>query len=106
MLLRSACSLLADLITRLEALLDESLITAGVQGQPRLNAAVTELRQSRLALSKLLTDLALPADVGEGDEPVKLTSPAAQRASRAATVRHDRARRRVAKTDLDRARES
>lgn len=89
-LLDSACAQ-ADMIARLEALLATDLTSRGAAGQVRLSAAVTELRQSRLALSKLLTDLALPAD--EGEQPVKLQSPASRRASRAATHRHNRDRR-------------
>lgn len=89
-LLDSACAQ-ADMIVRLEELLAADLTTKGAAGQVRLSAAVTELRQSRLALSKLLTDLALPAD--EGEEPVKLQSPASRRASRAAQFRHDQTRR-------------
>lgn len=95
-LLRSACRH-ADMIGRLEDLLSAGLIVEGAAGQPRLSAAVTELRQSRLALSRLLTDLALPADVAEDDEPVKLPSPASVRASKAATARHERERRRLAR---------
>ena len=101
-LLGSACAH-ADLIARLEEMVAADLTTMGAAGQVRLSAAVTELRQSRLALSKLLTDLALPADVDEDAQPVKLTSPASQRASRAAQVRHDRARRRASRTDLSAA---
>jgi molybdenum-dependent DNA-binding transcriptional regulator ModE len=91
----------ADMIHRLEELLSDRLVSAGSAGQPRLSAAVTELRQSRLALSRLLTDLALPVDdVGEDGEavPVKLASPASRRASHAATARHDRDRRRQTRT--------
>lgn len=98
-MLASACRH-ADMIARLEDLLADGLVTVGSTGQPRLSAAVTELRQSRLALSRLLTDLALPLDdVGEDGaaEPVKLPSPASRRASHAATIRHDRERRRVAR---------
>lgn len=101
-LLASACAM-RDMIARLEALLEESLTTTGSTGQVRLNAAVTELRQHRVALSRLLTDLALPADVDPDSEPVKLPSPASQRASRAAKARHDRDRRRASRTDLDAA---
>ncbi len=90
-LLDSACAQ-ADMIARLEALLADDLTTRGAAGQVRLSAAVTELRQSRLALSRLLTDLALPPD--EGEQPVKLQSPASRRASRAATYRHTKDRRR------------
>lgn len=86
----------ADMAARLEDLLKDGLLTVGASGQPRLNAAVTELRQSRLALSKLLTDLALPADVDEDSQPITLPSPASRQASKAASIRHERERRRLA----------
>jgi hypothetical protein len=95
-LLASACRH-ADLIARLELLLADGLVSVGSAGQPRLSAAVGELRQSRLALSRLLTDLALPVDdTGADGRPraVVLPSVASRRASHAAQVRHDRARRR------------
>ena len=100
-MLASACRH-ADMIARLEALLTEGLVTMGSAGQPRMSAAVTELRQSRLALSRLLTDLSLPVDdVGEDGEhaTIKLASPASRRASHAATIRHDRERRRQTRTE-------
>jgi hypothetical protein len=51
----------ADAIAALEAEVEASgLVTRGSAGQPRLSQTVTELRQSRLAVSKLLSDLALP----------------------------------------------
>lgn len=94
-LLRSACRH-ADLIARLEELLRSSLIVKGAAGQDRLSPAVGELRQARLALTKLLTDLSLPID--EAADGVKLASPASQRASRAAQARHDRARMRAVRS--------
>lgn len=47
-----------------KALVDDGMIVTGSQGQARLNAAVTELRQGRVALEKLLAGLALPGDDG------------------------------------------
>lgn len=80
----------ADDVAGLEALLArDGLVVPGSNGQPRLNAAVTEVRQGRLALSKLLDQLALPAD----DAPVGLT-PASRKAQHAARTRWDRERRR------------
>ena len=80
----------ADDVAALEALLvRDGLIVAGSNGQPRLNAAVTEVRQGRLALSKLLDQLALPDD----DAQVGLT-PASRKAQKAANARWDRERRR------------
>jgi hypothetical protein len=57
---------------------------------------VTELRQCRLALSKLLFDLRLPVEVGEdGTDAAPAASVASIRASRAAERRwaNERARR-------------
>lgn len=89
--LASACRC-ADMVTRLEALLAGSLEVVGSTGQLRLSAAVTELRQHRLALSRLLLDLALPAEMAG---PV-VSAPASSRASRAASVRWNRERRAAA----------
>lgn len=89
--LASACRC-ADMVARLEALLTDSLTVTGAAGQSRLSPAVTELRQHRLALSKLLIDLALPAETVAD----LAKSPASGRASKAATVRWNRQRRREA----------
>jgi hypothetical protein len=79
-LLASAC-LVADRIAELETLLAEhGLMTVGASGQPRLSTAVPEIRQQRLALSRLLADLRLPIDDGA---PMSVASMRAQRASRA-----------------------
>lgn len=92
-LLQSACRL-ADTIAALEdTITADGLVVAGSTGQPRLNAAVTELRQCRLALSKLVADLSLPIDAA--GEDVVLRSPASRKASKAAKVRHDRDRLRA-----------
>lgn len=73
----------------------EALITAdgptvtGSRGQQRLSGAFTEVRQGRLALARLLGELALPADdveVGVG--------PASAKASHAARTRWGRVARR------------
>lgn len=67
----------ADSNAALERAITEAGVTVeGSQGQPRLNAMVTELRQGRIALEKLLSSLALPGDEG--------TETAQQRRSRAA----------------------
>lgn len=86
--LASACRC-ADMIDRLEALLADDLTTTGSTGQPRLSPAVAELRQHRLALSKLLTDLALPAEDTAEVAPQSATS---RKASKAASVRWNRER--------------
>lgn len=94
-LLRSACAL-ADTIADLEASLSrDGLVVSGSAGQPRLNGAVGELRQNRLALSRLIADLSLPIDAA--GEDVVLRSPASRQASKAARARHDRDRLRVAR---------
>lgn len=77
-----ACRQLDD-VTRLEALLErDGIVSVGSTGQLRLSQVVAELRQSRLAASKLLDALALPVD----DTGVAAT-PAAKRARRAAQSR-------------------
>ena len=76
-----ACRQLDD-VHRLEELLEaDGLVSAGSTGQPRLSQVVAELRQSRLAASKLLDALGLPLDDGVA------ASPAAKRARRAAESR-------------------
>jgi hypothetical protein len=87
--LASACRA-SDMLTRLEGLLTDSLLVMGSMGQVRLSPAVAELRQHRLALSKLLLDLALPAET-----VTELTRPSAatKQASHAATARWNRAKR-------------
>jgi hypothetical protein len=71
----------ADDVAALENLIAEQGMTvAGSQGQPRLNAAVAEVRQGRLALGKLLGALALPDDA---DRPMTGASRTAQKAANA-----------------------
>jgi hypothetical protein len=76
----------ADDVAALEGLLGrDGLVVTGSAGQPRLNAAVTEVRQGRLALAKLLDQLAIP------DEEQQVgRSAASRRAQRAARIRWDR----------------
>jgi hypothetical protein len=62
---------------------------AGSQGQPRLNAMVTELRQGRIAFERLLGSLALP-----GDEEERTMTAAQKRAQAAADSRWARAGKR------------
>lgn len=68
-------------------------VTVGSTGQPRLSAVVTELRQSRLAVAKLLDGLRLPLDLAEEKRP---SGPMAERGRRAAEARWARERRRGA----------
>lgn len=80
-LLRNACRQ-ADLVADLEAALkSDGLIVKGAKGQPRLSAVATELRQSRVALARLLGEIEMPA---EDEEP---TTAQSQRATRAAQAR-------------------
>ncbi len=73
----------ADDVASLEALLaEQGLVVEGSQGQPRLSAVVTELRQSRLAFSRLLAEVGLPNDDQEAG-----ASPASRRAQKAADSR-------------------
>jgi hypothetical protein len=64
--LRLACRQ-ADMVDGLEQALEAGgLIIAGSAGQDRLSPIPTELRQSRLALSRLLGDLSIPSEAGAG----------------------------------------
>ena len=81
-ILTTACRQ-ADMIGQLEtALKSDGVMVRGAQGQPRLNAVVTELRQSRIALARLLGELGFEDDVA-GMAPTA----SARRASRAAHAR-------------------
>jgi hypothetical protein len=72
----------ADDIAALEAgLAEDGLWVAGSMGQPRLHPAVSELRQARVALARLLGDLPLP---NEAQDP---ETARAHRARRAANAR-------------------
>ncbi len=78
----------ADDVAALEvALAAGGVIVAGSKGQARLNGVVTELRQGRIALAKLLGDLALPGE----DDGVARTAKS-ERAQRAANTRWARER--------------
>jgi len=71
----------ADDVAALEALIaEQGLTVVGSQGQPRLNAAVPECRQSRLALARMLGMLGMP---DEEDRPMSAASRSAQKASNA-----------------------
>lgn len=67
--------------------LDAALETAGVviqgsQGQPRMNPMIAELRQSRLAVARLLGELELP----DSDDTPRTA--ASRRSQHAANARH------------------
>ncbi|MGI8433750.1 MAG: P27 family phage terminase small subunit [Nocardioidaceae bacterium] len=71
-----------DEIDLLQVALDAQGVTVtGSSGQPRVNPAVGEVRQHRLALARLVRQLALPTDVAAK------STPNSQRASDAAKVR-------------------
>lgn len=79
----------ADDVAALEAAIKrDGMIVAGSTGQQRLNGAVTEVRQGRLALGKLLAQLALPVDEEQAGR-----SPASRRAQHASNSRWSRVAR-------------
>lgn len=90
----------ADLCAALEELIAaEGLSVPGSNGQPRLNAAAAELRQCRLALTKILGSLGSLAVAGEGSKPL---SAAGLRAKKAADTRWNRQRDLVARQEAAR----
>src|SRR4051794_27718660 len=89
--LEAACRQ-ADDVAELEAAVSrDGVMLEGAAGQRRLNGAVTELRQGRLALGRLLGQVDLP------DEERRPVTEASRRAQRAANTRWAaRAARRLA----------
>jgi phage terminase small subunit len=80
-ILEAACRQ-ADDVAALEAAVSrDGVMVEGAAGQRRLNGAVSELRQARLALGRLLGQVDLPDERGR---PVTESS---RRAQRAANVR-------------------
>lgn len=80
-ILHTACRQ-ADMVAQLEtALKKDGVVVAGASGQRRLNGTVTELRQSRLALARLLGELGLPDEIAQPE------TAATRRARRAAESR-------------------
>ena len=78
--LLATCARQADDVAALEELIArDGLIVAGSNGQPRLNAAVSEVRQGRIALAKLLDTLALPDETS--GKPITTASRRAQHAA-------------------------
>jgi hypothetical protein len=59
-LLIEVCRLMDECETLRQALADDGATVPGSNGQPRVHPAVGELRQHRLALGRLLSQLALP----------------------------------------------
>jgi hypothetical protein len=85
--LEAACRQ-ADDVARLEAVVAEhGPMTEGSRGQLRLSGAVTEIRQGRLALGRLLGQLALPDEDGR---PATASSTRARKAARSRWDRRDR----------------
>ncbi len=64
-LLKECCRLLDECESLREAVTKDGTTVAGSTGQPRVHPALAELRQHRLALGRLLSQLALP-DVDGG----------------------------------------
>jgi hypothetical protein len=81
-LLRECCRLLDECESLRDSVDTEGTTVKGSTGQVRVHPALGELRQHRLALGKLLAQLALP-DVDE----TTLRTPTQARASRAAQTR-------------------
>jgi P27 family predicted phage terminase small subunit len=82
-ILAAACRQADDVAALEEAIAADGVMVAGAQGQTRLNAAVTECRQARLAVARLLGEL----DLSDPDaEPRTARS---RRARRAADARWD-----------------
>ena len=86
LVLDHACRL-ADSVDALAAAVEQDgVVVIGAAGQKRLNATVVELRQSRLALAKLLGSLALPSS--EDERPMSDASRRTQHAARSRWAGH------------------
>lgn len=81
-LLRECCLLLDECEALREAVEKDGTTVAGSTGQTRVHPALGELRQHRLAVGKLLAQLALP-DVDD----TSLLSPSQARGRKAAQTR-------------------
>lgn len=79
-----ACRQLDDLERLEDAIGEIGTMTTGSTGQPVVNPAIAEARQSRIALSRLLGNVQIPAEEGGGD------TSASQRAREAAHTRWGR----------------
>ncbi len=80
----------ADDVAKLETLIKKrGLMVKGSTGQPVLNPAIAEARQGRLAVNRLIGQLALP---DEEEEPRSSASKRAQKAARTRWNRRDRQR--------------
>jgi hypothetical protein len=90
-ILTEACRTLDNLDRLAEAIAAHGAVVEGSQGQPVINAALTEARGHRVVLHRLLAALALPDEEGE-----QLPSVESLRARRAAVARWQPHRREVA----------
>lgn len=81
-LLVEVCRLLDEVEALRAAVARDGMVVAGSTGQPRVHPALGEMRQHRLALGKLLAQLALPDADGES-----LPSPVQARGRRGAAAR-------------------
>jgi len=79
-ILEVACHQADDVAALERVIAADGMVVTGSAGQSRLNGAVSEVRQGRLALGKLLGALALP---DEEDRPLSATSKTAQKAANA-----------------------
>lgn len=81
-LLTETCRMLDEVELLHEAVEREGVTVLGSTGQPRSHPALTDLRQHRLAVGRLLSQLAIP-----GDDGSTLTTPTTARARTAANAR-------------------
>ncbi len=89
-ILEAACAT-ADVLDHLDRVVaSEGVMSTGSKGQPVVHPAVQEARQQRLALGRLLAQLALP-DLDQSGEVIR--SPRQLRAQRAAQERWRQHRR-------------
>jgi hypothetical protein len=86
-ILEAAARQADDVASLQRAIKRDGMMTKGSIGQRRLNAAVVEVRQGRIALSRLLGELSLPDEAKE-----KGGTAAGKRGLHAAKVRWDRER--------------
>lgn len=82
-LLTLACRQADDLAALERSIAKHGAMTVGASGQAKLNPAVTEARQARLAVARVLGQIGLP------DEEEQPRTEASRRAQHAANVRHD-----------------
>ncbi|MDP9428665.1 MAG: terminase [Actinomycetota bacterium] len=80
-LLLEVCRLMDECEALRQAVDDDGTTVPGSNGQPRVHPAVGELRQHRLALGRLLSQLALP-DEDEGTLPTPVQARGRQAASK------------------------